>query len=104
MERRLKPVSLNILRWTERAFKNLETIVVYVAEDSPKAATDLAAKIHTSVQGLKAHPQIGRLGRCRGTHELIVVGTPFIVAYRIKGEHVEILAVLHGAQKWPRSF
>jgi toxin ParE1/3/4 len=34
----------------------------------------------------------------------VVTGTPFLVAYRVKGESVQILAVLQGARKWPKSF
>jgi toxin ParE1/3/4 len=33
-----------------------------------------------------------------------VTGTPFLVAYRLKGESIQILAVLHGARKWPKKF
>lgn len=27
--------------------------------------------------------------------------TPFIVAYRVSAEQIEILAVIHGARQWP---
>jgi len=39
-----------------------------------------------------------------GTRELVVTGTPFIVAYRRKGDQVLILDVLYGARKWPERF
>ena len=45
---------------------------------------------------------MGRAGRVRGTRELAIDGTPYIVAYRIKGNVVEVLRVIHGAQRWPR--
>jgi len=32
-----------------------------------------------------------------------VSGTPFILAYRERPHHVEILAALHGAQRWPET-
>jgi len=32
---------------------------------------------------------------------VVVTGTPFLVAYRVKAEQIEILAVLHGARRWP---
>jgi plasmid stabilization system protein ParE len=35
---------------------------------------------------------------------LAVTGTPYIVAYRIKGDQIDILAVLHAARKWPDGF
>jgi toxin ParE1/3/4 len=46
---------------------------------------------------------IGRQGRVGGTRELVVQGTPYIVVYRVHDD-VEILAVVHGARKWPESF
>jgi plasmid stabilization system protein ParE len=30
--------------------------------------------------------------------------TSYIVAYRIHNEEVHVLTVMHGAQRWPRSF
>ena len=101
MESRLKPVPPSRIRWTQKAFQYLEATVLYVAADSPQAAEALAKKIHLSVGALSQHPQIGRPGRCKGTRELVISGTPYIIPYRIKGERIEILRVLHGAKKWP---
>jgi plasmid stabilization system protein ParE len=39
--------------------------------------------------------------RKRGTRELIINRTPCVAVYRIKGEQVELLRLLHGAQQWP---
>jgi addiction module RelE/StbE family toxin len=49
-------------------------------------------------------PIIGRLGRVSGTRELVIPETKYIVAYRIVDEVIHILAILHGAQRWPRHF
>ena len=98
----MKSVPSGSIRWTEKAFQNLEAAVLCIREDSPQAARDLAKKILLNTNYLIVHPQIGRPGRCKGTRELIITGTPFIVPYRIKGGKVEILTVLHGARKWPK--
>jgi toxin ParE1/3/4 len=37
------------------------------------------------------------------TRELVISRTSFIAAYRVKGERIEILRVLHGSQQWPRN-
>jgi toxin ParE1/3/4 len=100
----LKPVPAGRIRWTRKAFQNLEMAVLYVAEKSPQAAGELAKRIYHSVNVLGAHPEIGRPGRCKGTRELVINGTPYIVPYRIHGQQVEILTVLHGAKKWPLRF
>ena len=40
--------------------------------------------------------------RDRGTRELIFSGIPFLVMYRVRDDVVEILRILHGAQRWPQ--
>lgn len=59
---------------------------------------------YCSIFGLLFHPALGRPGRVPGTRELVVTRTSFIVPYRIMGERVEILAVIHVARRWPDSF
>jgi plasmid stabilization system protein ParE len=51
--------------------------------------------------GTCANPEIGRRGRAPGTRELVISQTPFLVAYRVHNETIEVLRVLHGAQRWP---
>jgi addiction module toxin, RelE/StbE family len=55
------------------------------------------------VQQLIRHPESGRIGRVDGTRELVIDRTPYIAAYRIAGDTVRILRVLHGAQQWPNA-
>jgi toxin ParE1/3/4 len=44
------------------------------------------------------------MGRIKGTREFVVTDTPFIVAYRVRDDRVEVLAVFHGARLWPDRF
>ncbi|WP_016918795.1 hypothetical protein [Methylocystis parvus] len=37
----------------------------------------------------------------KGTRELPLAELPYIVAYRVKSDGVEILTIIHTAQKWP---
>jgi plasmid stabilization system protein ParE len=53
------------------------------------------------LDNLKRFPELGRPGRIEGTHELVISRTPYIAAYRIAGDTVCILRLLHGAQQWP---
>jgi plasmid stabilization system protein ParE len=46
---------------------------------------------------------VGRLGRVIGTRELTVGLVPFILAYRVDAEEVQILSVIHTARMWPES-
>jgi plasmid stabilization system protein ParE len=59
----------------------------------------VVSAIALAVQRLDRAPGRGRPGRLRGTRELVVVGTPYIVAYRVHANDIEILTVQHGAQR-----
>jgi plasmid stabilization system protein ParE len=37
----------------------------------------------------------------RTTRELIVVGTPYILVYRVSQATIEIVRILRGRQDWP---
>jgi toxin ParE1/3/4 len=50
---------------------------------------------------LSANPFIGRSGEIKGTRELVITGTPYVVAYRVTDTLVELLFVQHGAREWP---
>ncbi len=92
------------VRWTTPARKQLVGAFEYIAEENRKAAARTAEQIWESTQLLARHPMTGREGRVPGTRELVVSGTPFIVAYRIAKKEVWILAVLHAAREWPEEF
>jgi toxin ParE1/3/4 len=57
--------------------------------------------VATIVQHLATFPMSGRRGRVRGTRELVVANSPFIVAYGIEKERIVILAIYHGVQQRP---
>ena len=88
--------------WTKVADSDLDAIEDYISGDDPVAAVRTVLKIAQSVGDLLAeHPGLGRPGRVADTRELVVPGTPFVVAYRVRAAEVQILRVLHGARRWP---
>ncbi len=89
------------IAWTLRALRDLRAARGYIAEDNPRAAETMALRILESTERLVEFPASGRQGRIPNTRELVVTETPFVVPYRVTGEVIEILAVLHGARKWP---
>jgi addiction module RelE/StbE family toxin len=86
------------VRWTRRAVRRLYEIGTRIEEDNPAAAKRVVSKIAPSVAQLGASPGRGRPGRIAGTRELVVVGTPYVVAYCVHDNDVEILTIQHGAQ------
>jgi toxin ParE1/3/4 len=89
------------VQWTVSAGLDREAAIDYIAQDSLSAALNQLDEIDGQTDRLADYPKLGRPGRVKGTRELVVNRTPFIVVYRIKGEMVQILRVLHGAQQWP---
>jgi plasmid stabilization system protein ParE len=61
-------------------------------------------RIFSAVDLLENYPEMGRPGRIPGTRELVLKPLPFLLAYRIRSRHIEVLALLHGARKWPGQF
>lgn len=93
------------LTWTDLATADLDHIETYVAEEnSPGVAIDVVLKVIDTVKlVLPDHPGAGRLGRVKGTRELVIDGIPFLVVYqRVEAlNQLQILRVLHDAQQWP---
>ncbi len=87
--------------WTGLARRDLRSQVAYVAERSPAAARRIQSAIREAVEQLDDYPFRGRPGRYEGTRELVIVGLPYVVVYRVREGIVRILRVLPGAQEWP---
>jgi len=88
--------------WSPQAVSDLAHMRTYIAQHDPMAAIRLAKIIIGQVENILAdHPAIGRMGRVKGTRELVISGTAYIIPYRIKEHRIEILRVFHGARRWP---
>jgi toxin ParE1/3/4 len=87
--------------WTTGASAQLEAAYDFVVEENVSAAEKQLDIIKRSVEQLANFPEMGRPGRVHDTRELVIQSTPYIVAYRLNGSSVEILALLHGARRWP---
>jgi addiction module RelE/StbE family toxin len=91
------------IRWTRLARKDVDAAYDYVASDNAGAAGQFLERIEQAAAVLVRHPMAGRTGRIAGTRELVIPGTPWILPYRIRRGCIDILAVIHGARKWPES-
>ena len=89
------------IEWLPEAERNRQSQLAYIAERNPAAAIGLGDAIEAAVARLADFPESARTGRMRGTRELVVIGTPYIVVYRIERSAVVILRMLHGGQDWP---
>lgn len=89
--------------WQTRAVADLYRVAERIRQDHPPAAEKMGAMIEAASRNLSRYPDMGRTARVPETRELIVSGTPYFVVYRLRGDAVQILRVLHGKQKWPSS-
>jgi addiction module RelE/StbE family toxin len=91
-----------MIRWTAQAIRQLDKAYDYIAlANSEAVAARIAKQIVSSVQQLETFPLSGRPGRVPGTRELVISNAPFIAAYTTQGTNLVVLAIYHGAQRWP---
>ena len=90
--------------WASHALGRVDEIFAHIAQDNSQAAQRVAARIKSAAQSLAMLPSRGRNGRLPGTRELVLNDAPYIIAYRVTPLSVEILTVVHVAQKWPDQF
>lgn len=84
--------------WTEAAREDRTAALEYIAQSSLRAALNQLAEIEKQTQRLIRHSGLGRPGRVKGTRELSIARTPFVVTYRIIGDNIQILRFRHSAQ------
>ena len=77
-----------------------DAIMEYIARDNPTAAIDLDIEFEAKADNARQRPKLYKPGRVKGTRE-IVVRPNYVMVYRVSGDLVEVLRVLHAAQPWP---
>jgi toxin ParE1/3/4 len=91
-----------IIVWSPRAIEHLAHLRSYISRDNPQAAQRIAARLLEAVERVAEVPNLGRPGRVAGTRELVVAGTPYVIPYRVRSDRLEVIAVFHSRQKWPK--
>ncbi len=88
------------VRFTVNALEDLESTFEFISLDNQGAAKKTIAQILEGLEQLKKFPDSGRVGRRRGTRELVISNLPYVIVYRINESTLEVLAVLHTSRKW----
>ena len=91
---------MNRLTWRPMALADRDAIMVFIAQDNPSAAIDLDLEFEAKAENARLRPKLYKAGRVKGTRE-IVVRPNYVMVYRVIGNVVDILRVLHAAQQWP---
>ena len=91
------------IRWTLLALQDLDHAYHYIAKERPSAAHQIIQQLQRALDALIQYPLMGRTGRLPGTRELYIAHTPFVLAYRLHSDQIEILGFMHAARRWPES-
>lgn len=86
--------------WRPEAQAALNSFISYIADRDPAAARRMLSRILESVEPLRDHPQLGRIGRAAGTRE-IVAHPNYLVIYRVLHDAVDVVDVVHARQEYP---
>ena len=89
------------VKWLVYAIADMAQVRAYIAQDNPHAAKAVGGRLMGAARALAVSPALGRPGRLVGTREMVVPDLPYILAYRVRNDAVEILRVLHTSRRWP---
>ena len=92
------------IRGSPDAAADLDGIVHYIRfRQTGCRQAESAKSIYDRLGMLGDFPYSGRPGRVDGTREFPLSPLPFIAVYRVieHADVVEIVNVIHGAQRWP---
>ena len=90
---------------TDKAVADVRSAFRYIAREAGEnIAENILTRVRGAITSLAKFPEQGRVGRVKSTHELLISKTPFIAAYRVLGDEIQILSVIHTARRWPENF
>jgi toxin ParE1/3/4 len=81
--------------WTARARRDAEAIHAYIAQDNPVRAHEVLVAIYEAVNRLADFPSLGRPGAKPHMRELVIPRLPYLVPYRVRGQTVQLVRILH---------
>jgi toxin ParE1/3/4 len=91
------------VRWTPAAAADLEEISDYLDVHLPNFSRSTIVSLCEAIDSLLSSPNRGRPGSAPETRELVMTRIPYIVAYRVRGEAIEVLHIHHTSRQWPES-
>jgi len=90
--------------WTSEARLRLLEIQAYISQRSPRAATEVAARILRRSRALAVPPLVGRRMPEYPDDDLReVLERPYRLIFRVTPERIEVVTVKHYRQRLPRN-
>ena len=87
------------LRYTRQALAELDSLLKFTAEQSPKGAASVQTRLRTVIDLLLDHPSIGQMTTRPGMRRMVVTPYPYVVFYRATDDEIVIHGVRHGARR-----
>lgn len=86
------------LQWRSRALADLDQIHAWLSSIDGANPGRTIRKIRAAADTLARLGDIGRPSRVDGVREMSVRGAPYVIAYQIVGDAIDILAIYHTAR------
>lgn len=83
---------------TAEAENDIYSIADEVQEKNNSATAKLIlTEIQNQLNALAEYPELGRVGGCEGTREIVMSGMPYITIFERNNNSVVVVRVLHGS-------
>ena len=86
------------IKWRRKALADLRRIDAWLSGIEGAKPPIVRAKIGAAVDRLEKLGDIGRPSKVEGWRELSARKAPYVIAYRVRRDTIEILAIYHTAQ------
>jgi len=87
------------LRYTRRAAAELEEVLAYIEERSPRGARHVQARIQTIIDLLLQHPYAGQLTSNGRLRRMVTSPYPYLIFYEVTGDHIIIHGLRHAVRR-----
>lgn len=90
------------VHWVESALADLRAIEAHISQHSPQYARGMVTRLFTQSEQLALHPLSGAIVPEYGKEDLReVFERPYRIIYCIRGDQVDVVAVVHAARELP---
>ena len=92
------------LIWSPRALADLDAAGDYIAKSSDAYARAFVRRVFAATDSLMAQPYLGAVVPEYELRDLREIQhQSYRILYRLRGDDVEVVAVIHGARQMPRT-
>ncbi len=89
------------LQHSKKATQDLDRIATYYEAQSPGLGYNFASYYNQQISMLKTFKALCRPGIRAGTREMVLQKFPYIVVYKVKAMHIQIVTIYHQKLKQP---